>query len=451
MADESHTIMDGKVHIYRRERSRNWQCATYLGGRNHRKTTRQSNLAVAIEFARDWYMDRYADERLRLRGALPSPSGAIPTQLQTAGEAPAKRLGRPKTTQVKIENPFREVAAVFLREVELITQGERSETYVLQKAQLLERHLLPFFGDTAIKDVTSGRIQDYRLMRLEPPPEDPKPRRPVHIRRGGKLVRKAVRPWVRPARSTMHNEMVCLRQVLKTARRHGWLDALPDMSTPYKASGKISHRAWFSPEEYKRFYEATRERARNPKKERWRAESEQLHDWVLFMVNTGLRPDEAKRLEDRDLSIVIDEDTSERILEIEVRGKRGVGYCKSMPGAVLPYLRQKKRRNLQPLDRVWGEIQRELFNAILRETDLKTDREGKRRTAYSLRHTYISMRLIQGADIYQIAKNCRTSVKMIETFYAAHIKNVLDAAAINRRKPQKPKTERSKARAPADA
>ena len=36
-----------------------------------------------------------------------------------------------------------------------------------------------------------------------------------------------------------------------------------------------------------------------------------------------------------------------------------------------------------------------------------------------------------GADIYQIAKNCRTSVEMIEKYYASHIKTRLGAAAIN--------------------
>jgi hypothetical protein len=41
---------------------------------------------------------------------------------------------------------------------------------------------------------------------------------------------------------------------------------------------------------------------------------------------------------------------------------------------------------------------------------------------------------MEGADIYQIAKNCRTSVEMIEKFYAAHIKTMLDATAINVRK-----------------
>jgi hypothetical protein len=41
----------------------------------------------------------------------------------------------------------------------------------------------------------------------------------------------------------------------------------------------------------------------------------------------------------------------------------------------------------------------------------------------------------EGADIYQIAKNCRTSVEMIQRFYAAHIINSLDAAAINVMRP----------------
>jgi hypothetical protein len=46
---------------------------------------------------------------------------------------------------------------------------------------------------------------------------------------------------------------------------------------------------------------------------------------------------------------------------------------------------------------------------------------------------------MEGADIYQIAKNCRNSVEMIEKYYAAHIKTQLDAGAINiiRPKPKK--------------
>ena len=206
--------------------------------------------------------------------------------------------------------------------------------------------------------------------------------------------------------------------MLKTAYRHGWLPYLPDLSAPYKASGKISHRAWFSPEEYKRLYEATRERAKNAVSTYGKTQREHFHDYVLFMANTGLRPDEAARLEFRDVAIVTDEATGERILEIEVRGKRGVGYCKSMTGAVMPFERLRKRNQPQPTDKVFGKTPRDLLNTVLDELNLKFDRDGQRRTAYSLRHTYICMRLMEGADIYQIAKNCRTSVEMIETFYA---------------------------------
>ncbi|WP_316176357.1 hypothetical protein [Bradyrhizobium sp. SZCCHNRI1073] len=109
-----------------------------------------------------------------------------------------------------------------------------------------------------------------------------------------------------PSRTTMHQEMVALRQTFKTALRHGWLSSLPDMSQPYRANSKISHRAWFSPIEYRKLYLAAAERAKNPKKERYRYHGEDLYDFIIFMANTGLRPDEAKRLEYRDVTIVKD-------------------------------------------------------------------------------------------------------------------------------------------------
>jgi integrase len=259
----------------------------------------------------------------------------------------------------------------------------------------------------ALSAVTAGAVQEYRIVR-----------------------RQCERP---PARTTLHHELVTLRQVLKTAIRHGWLQHLPDLSAPYRSSGKIAHRAWFSPDEYKQLYRATRARASDKKNHRRRA-AEHLHDYVLFMANTGLRPDEASRLEYRDAQIVRDEATAETILEISVRGKRGVGYCKSTRGAVRPFERLKERADPEPTDRLFPNRQTMLLNKVLAETRLKEDREGQKRTAYSLRHTYICMRLMEGADIYQVAKNCRTSVEMIEKYYAAHIKTNLNAAAINVRR-----------------
>ncbi len=134
------------------------------------------------------------------------------------------------------------------------------------------------------------------------------------------------------------------------------------------------------------------------------------------------------------MEIVDDEDTGETILEIEVRGKRGVGYCKSMPGAVRPYERMLERNEPESTDRLFPNEFKKMFNNLLTDNNLKLDRNGKARTAYSLRHSYICFRLLEGADIYQVAKNCRTSVEMIEKHYAAHLKDMIDASLINIRK-----------------
>ena len=379
---EHHTILGGKVHVYRRDNSSRWQCATYLEGKNRRVSTKEDSLAKAKDFAEDWY--------LSLRGKA------------RAGE-------------LRSEKTFREAAVQFEREYQIITEGQRNAEYVQGHSARLRVHLVPFFGDMGLSKITPGQVQEYRIRRHE------------------EAVKEHGKP---PARSTMHQEIVVLRQTLKAAVRHRWLDRLPDLSEPYRASGKISHRAWFSPEEYKKLYEATRRRARTPKNPRYKWESEQLHDYVLFMANTGLRPDEANHLEYRDVKIVEDEGSHETILEIEVRGKRGVGYCKSTSGAVKPFQRLVERNKPQPTDSIFPKTHRQLFNTILDEEGLKKDREGQPRTAYSLRHTYICLRLMEGADIYQIAKNCRTSVEMIEKYYASHLKNSLDAAAINIRRPK---------------
>ena len=417
---EQYTILGGKVHVYKRPNSSQWQCSSYLAGKNRRLSTKEESLSKAKEIAEDWY--------LQLRGKL-------------------------RSGEIKTEKTFREASEQYHREYDIITQGQRSKDYVRGQHLRSKVHLVPFFGHLGLSEITSGKIQDYRIHRHE------------------EALAKRGKP---PAYNTMHQEIVTLRQTLKTGIRHGWLDRLPDLSEPYRSSPKISHRAWFSPEEYKQLYEATRKRAHEPKQERFKWECEQLHDYVLFSANTGLRPDEARRLQFRDVTIVDDETSEQTILEIEVRGKRGVGYCKSMHGAVRPFERLKARlrpsrayeasteteptatatesealRLPKSTDLIFPKWPRELFKTILDEENLRVDRDGRPRTAYSLRHTYICLRLMEGADIYQIAKNCRTSVEMIEKYYAAHIKTNLDAAAINIMRPKSKKTQKPAKRSDA--
>jgi integrase len=377
-----HEILGGKVHVYKRDETRQWHCSASINGRQLRTTTKQESLEQAKDFAEDW--------NLELRGKL-------------------------KRGELKSGKTFSEAAERFLREYDVITRGQRSPHMLENYESKLRVHLLPFFGKKWMSEITSALIQDYRIHRHE----------------AGKGRRGTM-----PTRSTMHKDMVALRQVLKSAVRNGWLDHMPDLSEPYRTSEKISHRAWFSPEEYKQFYEATRRRVEHPPKPRWKSSCEQAHDYVLFMANTGLRPDEAARLEFRDVSIVSDDATKQTILEIKVRGKRGTGYCKSTTRAVVPFNRLRGRNMKQPADRLFPKPIRMIFNAVLDEENLRFDREGNRRTPYSLRHTYICLRLMEGADIYQIAKN---SVEMIEKYYASHIASSLDAAAINVRRPRKRK------------
>jgi integrase len=411
MPTESHLLMDGALHVYRRENSRYWQCSTYLGSRNHRQTTKEASLAAAKDFARDWYMERCVEDRQRRRGGVALLDNSVQPPIAGPG---ASTDGRRRQTPTGPS--FEDAAKAFTSEFEIITLGERNPRYVSSKSEHVRIHLLPFFGNTALADITAGKVQEYRAHR-QASRVDPKTGKPK-----------------KPARATLHSEMVTLRQILKTANRKGWIVALPDMTAPYKTSGKLEHRAWFSPEEYKMLYDATRERAKNPPKPRWREVCETFHDYVLFMGNTGLRPDESARLQLRDVKIVNDDSSGERILEIEVRGKRGVGFCKSMPGAILPFERVRKRKNLKPTDPIFGKTPRELMNTVLGELNLKFDRDGHVRSCYSLRHTYICLRLLEGADIYQVAKNCRTSVEMIEKYYGRHLKNTIDAAAVNVRK-----------------
>ena len=390
---KNHIILGGKVHLYRRGKRGRYHCAATIEGKQYRAATEKDDLRQAEEVAEDWY--------LRLRGMV--RSGDLE-----------------KVTARKKEPTFKAAAEKFLEEFPVLTEGQRNPIYIAGHERRARKYLIPFFGKKGLSEITGGLVNEYRMFRIADAKE-----------RWGKP----------PARTTMHQEIVCLRQILKTAVRHQWLSALPDLSEPYRKNGKISHRAWFSREEYRQLYQATGKRARKPKNDKYKWWGEQLHDLILFMSNTGMRPDEILRLEYRDVTVAFDEGTQETILEIEVRGKRGYGPCKSTQNAVPVFNRLKKRNNPQPNDRIFPKSHHAMFNQILVELGLKFDREGRPRTLYSLRHTYICFRLMEGADIYMLAKNCRTSVEMIEKYYAAHLKDVLDASAINVRKKKPPRKE----------
>src|SRR6202022_1349561 len=176
---EQYSILGGKVHVYKRPNSSHWQCSSYFAGKNRRTSTKEDSLSKAKEIAEDWY--------LQLRGKL-------------------------RSGEIKTEKTFRKASEQYLREYDIITQGQRSKIYVEGQHWRSRVHLVPFFGHMGLSEITAGKVQEYRIHRLE-----------EAIANRGKA----------PARNTTHQEIVTLRQTLKTAIRHGWLDHLPDLSEPY--------------------------------------------------------------------------------------------------------------------------------------------------------------------------------------------------------------------------
>lgn len=189
MAEHHHEMFDGRVHVYKRDGSRYWQCSTFLDNRNWRVSTKTDSLSEAKDFAEDWY--------LGLRGKL-------------------------KAGILKHERTFKHAAEQFRTEYEAITEGERNKVYVEGHWRRLKLHLIPFFGSLGLSEVNRAKVQEYRIKRKKD------------------IVKGKGTP---PARSTLHQEIVTLRQVLKTAELHGWINAVPNLSAPYKTSGKIVHRA----------------------------------------------------------------------------------------------------------------------------------------------------------------------------------------------------------------
>ena len=59
---EQHTILGGKVYVYKRPNSSRWQCSSFFAGKNRRTSTKEESLTKAKDVAEDWY--------LQLRGKL---------------------------------------------------------------------------------------------------------------------------------------------------------------------------------------------------------------------------------------------------------------------------------------------------------------------------------------------------------------------------------------------
>jgi len=160
--------------------------------------------------------------------------------------------------------------------------------------------------------------------------------------------------------------------------------------------------------------------------------TEELYDFILFMVHSFLRPVESEiyALRHRDVAISEPPNPKGLILTI-VDGKTGFRRVHTMPAAASVYERIRKRQGdcgsdaflflPQYLNRRHAiRVIQNQFNAVLDTAGLKNTNDGSNKhTVYSLRHTAICMRLVLGeVNVFWLAKNSGTSVDQIERFYA---------------------------------
>ena len=147
-----------------------------------------------------------------------------------------------------------------------------------------------------------------------------------------------------------------------------------------------------------------------------------------------MRPPEAKNLRWRDITTAKDKDGRE-ILVIYVRGK-GKERKLIAPTSVSTYLDRVRElsKATKPDDPVFTIINgkpakwlyRDTVEELLKYTELRDGPSGIPRTTYCFRHTYATLRLSAGVDVYILAQQMGTSVKMIEQHYG-HVNTIKHA------------------------
>ena len=162
-----------------------------------------------------------------------------------------------------------------------------------------------------------------------------------------------------------------------------------------------------------------------------------LRAYVVFMAGTGLRPGEARHLKWRDITYTQSTDKQES-LEVFVHASHSkVNATRTTIGldiasmAIESLHKQRKASNdfAGPDDYIWCDTDgtlikdfREGFNNLIKAAGVETDSMGNKLAIYSLRHLYITSRIRNGVDSYQLAKNTGTSPEMIRKFYD-HVPN----------------------------
>lgn len=366
MNDEIIKLRDGRLHIFKQPGCQNFFYRFFVNGKYLTRTAKTSNLSLAKSTAETAY-DSYRFNNL-------TPDGKFSHSWDDAERGVLASL-----------------------ELEEGTRTSRVTTYKVKLGVLRK-----FFGTMTLEQINKTKaVEDYV-----------KWRRTVYQTHVHHEV---------VTNKTLRRDFDVLRAILKFALREGWIEKiceLPMLSVTPKAGG------WFTLAEWKHLQKVAREWIERSSNDKERQQREYIYDYMMFLVHTGLRVDEAFHICYHDIS---PDEKDQRFCYITVRGGK-LAYtmkateCIGLVGAVSAIDRRKKATpGYKPSDLLFPTNPREKLYELLVAAGLERDERGERRTAKNFRHTFIMLRLLQGVDVYKLAKNCRTSVSQIERHYGSYI------------------------------
>lgn len=367
-------LREGKLHIFKQPKSKNFFWRTFLNGKYVVHTTKTDNLALAKSIA-DTEYDRLRSERI-------TPDGK-PAHLW--GECEQGLL-----TSLHVDEGSR---------------PSRIKTYKIKLGILRQ-----FFGTHPIHSIKVKTIEEY-----------------INWRKTTYKPYRVNFHHSRVSNKTLSADLLVLRQVLKYAKREEWIATIPDFP---RLTVTPRPGGWFNKAELLNlasFGLKWFKQAATPDARRKREYAFRYFQWLVF---TGMRVDEALQVRFEDVQIhkaKPNQKDQKDYLFVKVKGGK-LSYLKGatemigLDGAVRAVERLKLLTpNAQPKDLLFPVNPREMIHQLLDGAGVLLDERGQRRTAKSFRHTYIMMRLLHRVDVYKLARNCRTSVKMIEQHYGSYI------------------------------
>ncbi len=298
----------------------------------------------------------------------------------------------------------------------------------------LDAHILPLLGDVPVKQVDARRAQEL-------------------------VDRLGAEGF---SSTTIAQYVVLLRKLLAHAVLMGILAEVPALP---RVKVRSQPRGAFGVEEYRRMVAVARSLrgqahpalAGLGKGDRFWIARELLHmpyelPWLIrWMVNTFVRPSDIKEVKHSHIDVV-----RGRHLYLRMRlpeTKRHSQPMVSLRAAVHVYeslaAHQRQQGYGGPNDYLFlphvkdrGQalaILNFFFKWVLETAGLSVGPLGQKRTLYCLRHTAITFRLLygQGIDMLTLARNARTSVNMIERFYASTLSGEMNVGLLQSRRGRK--------------